>query len=545
MGQRDSTTTARSPIRRHSRSNSGGAEHRPSRNSMSARLQHRMREYYRQHLPVMEPDPNQPSSSEYLDRMLHHQDSLRLPPALRSSGSASPTEYISFPGEVQNENVTVVRQASVPPSAEPPANQGGLLGTSSSTRRARPFIDSEVWRNRYISLFERPRDTRHVEHLPSPPTSAQFAPAYRYYEAEGPSRTHSATPEQHGNYLFQSQTPTRDRQVGDTSPGDERLMLDGSTSPAPRSRTPGLVTDHFDGLGDRDRSPNLDHDQNELHADQEEEQDSETSPVEENWSSLFSTIPPDENLPSASSSFNSSTTGPLSAASLSSLRRRSPSTNLTIPSSRANSADSISNDHISHLPRPHSTDPTTLPRSGSSNDANPSPNCPSPPLRASTSTRRRRPIDYSVLNPHAQPSPNSTSTRRSNNYSILRPLTNTASHTTATPSTRRTRSRSPASHGPTQNSGIERSRRRRSASPNSLSPLHRALLPNAVESLHEAREARDRLELHLNRFEHLDGILSRMERHEEVPEHLWVGAGLTPALGNRVGVRAERGLGRL
>ena len=77
-----------------------------------------------------------------------------------------------------------------------------------------------------------------------------------------------------------------------------------------------------------------------------------------------------------------------------------------------------------------------------------------------------------------------------------------------------------------------------------LDDFRERIVPSAYDSLVNAREARDRLEDHLNRFEHLDGILTRMERQEHVPDEMWVQAGLTPGLGGRVGMANGNGGGR-
>ena len=514
--------------------------------------------------------------------MLHHQDRFRLPPPPRSPEASGAAGFVPLTAEQQlallSGDREAVASAAVQLSADStaPQNDRATSSTTQPSLLVNEMMAGVLRSMRNDPLFDRERYARDVERLPSPPTTTQFAPAYRFYEAEAPPRAQSLTPEQRNPIIFQRYGfSLHGDRTRDGLAEDDRLMLDGASTPGPTTHTPVLTINHTSGLGDRNRSPSqglegLDRGEPQPGGAQQEGSESESSPTEENWSSLFSTIPPDDHLPSASSSFTSSASGPLSAASLSSnSQRRSPSTNLTAPSSRANSTDSftqrIDRAHVlAAIERGEST--STVP-----------PNCPTDPPRRYPHTSNLRPR---------------TSTRHP---TVPSPLDrNSNSNSTSHPTSRRPRSRSPSrlttTRTPISHGRIHRSRNTRASTPPGTStrrphrttstrhprspylipspnhnshttiendPLHEAtisaisslrddpsadpIVHEAAETLAEARDARDRLEVHLNRFEHLDGILNRMEESREVPDEMWVGAGLTPGLGLRGGIGGRIG----
>ena len=150
----------------------------------------------------------------------------------------------------------------------------------------------------------------------NPPIARRFAPAYRFGETEnlpterpdgnGPSS-------QSRNYL-----PPLRRNRHRVSDGQDDQPV------------PTLAEAQLDGLGDRRRS---------------------ISPMENNWEMLFSTIPPDDRLPSAESSFTSASA---SARSLSSNGRASASTNPTV----ASLGDLIESSHVCPEPTDSSSSDT-------------------------------------------------------------------------------------------------------------------------------------------------------------------------------------------
>ena len=131
--------------------------------------------------------------------------------------------------------------------------------------------------------------------------SQRFAPAYRLTDETSRSPHHVDTQRT-------SITPV---------PRDER---DRPASYASRdSPIPEMVVNHADGLGDRRRS---------------------FSPEESTWTTLFTTITPDERLPSAESSFTSASAS--AASSLSSHSASTSSTLLTAPSTNAATINAFS-----------------------------------------------------------------------------------------------------------------------------------------------------------------------------------------------------------
>ncbi|KAI4152669.1 MAG: hypothetical protein LQ340_002780, partial [Diploschistes diacapsis] len=253
VGQRDSTAASRSPIRRQRHATS------------SDRTSERVRAYYqRRSLPVMEPDPDQPSSSESLNRMMYYQDRLRLPPP----PPISPQNRDRLINEQDAGTSTMTLQ---PPQAWRLASSDAISTESSAAHNRLPSPISAVagpgrWPPpldtatlvREARSFSRNRGPyeHDVDRLSSPAVTSQFAPAYRFYQAD---TTPNATPP--SERAEGQSTPSRGMvNHGDETPADGRLMLDGASSPQPVFHTPALAIGSTSGLGDRHRSPSSDSD---------------------------------------------------------------------------------------------------------------------------------------------------------------------------------------------------------------------------------------------------------------------------------------------
>jgi len=138
--------------------------------------------------------------------------------------------------------------------------------------------------------------------LGSASLTSRFAPAFRFDEYADGSGGHAAN----GPEVIPMSASRQDANENPPSRRvDHRSITESIRQENVRaSRRRGA---HVDGLGDRERS---------------------FSPEDESWATLLTTIPPDEHLPSASSSFTSATAS-ASAASLSSNSASSSNTALT------------------------------------------------------------------------------------------------------------------------------------------------------------------------------------------------------------------------
>jgi hypothetical protein len=285
VGQRDKATVARSPIRR-------------PENSRTTRTRSRTRE-----------------------RLFELVLEDRLPSLESESGSNS----------------------SAPPNH---ASNGGDTLISASLRR--PTRTHERARARWQAMNRRDSHVTRSQANPIPSLEARrsaeqhitperrFAPALHYY-AEN-ERSSSSIPLDSSlsppSQIALDATRAFDRQLLEDIARidsmddniDRGLNLDGAsnnwneTSSAPR-----ININRIDGLGDRRRSIS---------------QEGSSDDNEENWTSLFASIPPDHHLPSESSSFTSASAS--ASSSLSSRGRpRSTTTTLTAPDTRSNSTDAI------------------------------------------------------------------------------------------------------------------------------------------------------------------------------------------------------------
>lgn len=150
--------------------------------------------------------------------------------------------------------------------------------------------------------------------LGSASLTSRFAPAFRFDEyADGSSSLATTGPE----VISMSAS----RQDGNENPPSRRVDHRNITESIRQenvraSRRRGA---HVDGLGDRERS---------------------FSPEDESWATLLTTIPPDEHLPSASSSFTSATAS-ASAASLSPNSASSSITALTALSMTSDESENL------------------------------------------------------------------------------------------------------------------------------------------------------------------------------------------------------------
>ena len=575
---------ARSPIRRHSRNNSHHATERLRLAAEARRngfFEH-MRNHVRPNLPTMEPDPNQLSSSESLSRMMQSEDQRDRPAQLSD--------------RLDRMTAAVHRSEQDRTRRWPQSNRFRPLGlrrreSGLLPRRTLSQLSSEEQAHLLLDGEERTDTILHFD----------FAPAYRYSRTIAPADENQdgTTPSAITNHTGRLQ-----RHMDEYY--DSGLTLDGTRSPLPAARTPAMTVNPTSGLGDRRRSlsPEFETEYENLPEliPGDEEQDNNPILEEENWTSLLRTIPPDEHLPSASSSFTSSNSNRNSSQP----HNASPhSTDITVPSTRANSANSTRNDPINaspyicpdpptHHPRPHPTTGALHPRRRRRSLSDHRIVRPEPPARprsrspVPSSMLPRTPIlhhyprrdltrrDSTIRNSPYVPSSSSvasisrlersveaTNARRERHLASLAARdrfeinhadiiqarvavmesSSPARRSTTSARGQRERARQTSTETPAGVTGQSETQAA-DASMDNLDEIRERIVPSAYSSLVNARDARDRLEDHLNRFEHLDSILTRMERQEHVPDEMWVQAGLTPGLGRRVGMTNGNTSGR-
>ena len=351
MGVYDKAKAARSPIRRNTEGRDQQQRHRwrQAQERMNDRRQQLVELGRQRGLTIVDTRTNSTS------------------PLSISSSSSSGTDL-----HTRLDNTIATRYlppTNVPSRLGPNSHLAALLDRSHDARS--PAVNGNIFT---ASLYE-PRQSTQADY----DRVRLFAPAHHFWEENDMRRSSSTTPVPHSRHLPSVRT-TRDRPRSPRSPDaivhnelrseqpadsqreqDAGLYFDGASDlvtgsisttlndvreaigsaresiDAARARlglsarvggsrdtipaVPRMNINPNDGLGDRRRSVSQ-----------------EGSPAEENWTSLFSTIPPDEHLPSASSSFASASAS--ASSSLSSRGRpRSSLTTLTAPDTRATSAE--------------------------------------------------------------------------------------------------------------------------------------------------------------------------------------------------------------
>ena len=303
----DPTGHARTPIRRHRtrehqaalQRRIGHEEQRRTRVNARADRQalydslHEDRERDNDHARRRETRNAWATNGSSRDRYLEDMNRRRLESGrnllMESLNYERPGQRMRLPRE------SALRYEMSAATSPPPDIRDRLQTDPTSIPFSRSFPDFEAWRSA----------SQHNERQSSY-QSQRFAPAYRLTDSP-PENSRSPRPEV---ARLSSATP---------------IPRDGNEHPRTRTRAgrassiADMVVNHTDGLGDRRRS---------------------FSPEESTWSTLFSTITPDEHLPSAESSFTSATAS--AASSLSPHSGSSSSTLLTAPSTNAATINALS-----------------------------------------------------------------------------------------------------------------------------------------------------------------------------------------------------------